>query len=80
MKSKFLSLNLKDFYKSIQVAITTSIIPSVMVIIESGRMPLLGELKQIGLVGLAAWVGYLLKNVFTNSKDEFLADERVNNN
>jgi hypothetical protein len=80
MKSKYFSLNLKDFFKSIQVAITTSIIPSVMVIIEQGRLPLLNELKEIGFVGLAAWLGYLLKNFFTNSKDEFLTNEQPNNN
>lgn len=76
MKSKFLNLDLKDFFKSFQVAITTSIIPSIMVIIDSGRLPLLSEMKQIGVLGLAAWLGYLLKNLFTNSTDQFLKNER----
>ena len=76
MKSKFLSLNWHDIKKSVYVVITTSVLPAILVILDSGRFPSFDEWRTFGLLLASSWCGYLLKNVFTNSEDKFLTNEK----
>ena len=73
--SKLFRLNKKDLIKSIQLIIISSVIPSIGVILDSGRLPSLSEFRNILLVGFVAWTAYIVKNFLTNSKDEFLTNE-----
>lgn len=75
MKSDFLKLNAKDFFRGLLVAVLTASLIGLQPIIDRGALPTLGELKAIGIVGLSAGVAYLVKNLVTNSKDEMLKDE-----
>lgn len=74
-KSKIFGLNLHDLKKSFQIVLISSAIPSLVVILNDGRLPLLEDIKTIGLISLGAWISYITKNFLTNSKDEFLKDE-----
>lgn len=74
-KSKIFGINLHDLKKSIQIVIISSAIPALVVILNEGRLPLLEDIKTIGLISLGAWVSYITKNFLTNSKDEFLKNE-----
>lgn len=76
--SKLFKLNKKDLIKSVYIVIISSIIPSVGLIFDSGRLPSLSELRDILLVGFVAWCAYIIKNFLTNSKDEFLTNESGN--
>lgn len=76
MKSKFLSLNWHDVKKSIHVVLTTSVIPAILVVLDGGRFPTLGEWRTFALLLASSWCGYLLKNIFTNSEDKFLTEEK----
>lgn len=74
-KSKIFGLNLHDLKKSLQIVLISSAIPALVVILNEGRLPLLEDIKTIGLISLGAWISYITKNFLTNSKDEFLKDE-----
>lgn len=75
MRSKFLALNLKDFFKGLIVAILTAVITFVYSALEAGTLFEAGVLKKIGLIALATLLSYLLKNLFTNSQGEVLTVE-----
>lgn len=75
-KSKFLSLNKKDIVKSLQVVLISTALPSLIVVLNEGRLPNANDLEMIGFVTLGAWVSYVVKNWLTNSNDEFLKHEQ----
>jgi hypothetical protein len=68
MKSTFLSLTTRDFIKG---AIMAAIVPALTIIQQSVTA---GELvfnwKSIAIAAIAGFVGYLLKNLFTDSTKE----------
>ena len=74
--AKFLSVNLKDIAKGFITAFTTAFITALYQLISTGHLPTPVEWKTTGLVGLVAGLGYLLKNVFTNSEDKFMKPEK----
>jgi hypothetical protein len=69
-KSAFLSLDAKDAVKGFVVAALTSIGMAIVPVLQAGGLPTLAQLKVAGIAGLAAGISYLVKNLFTNSKDE----------
>lgn len=73
--SKFLSLNWKDFFKGLLVAIFTAIITYLYEAIQAENFFTVDTLKKSGMVALAALLGYLVKNLFTNSNSETLTKE-----
>ena len=79
MKSKFLTINKRDLVKSIQVAFVSTFIPTLVVVLNEGRLPLSEDWKMISLVTLGAWVSYIAKNWLTNSDDKFLTHENDTN-
>jgi hypothetical protein len=73
--SSFLSLNTKDFLKGLGITIGGSIIASAIAILNTGRLPNLIELKAIAISSISVGVAYILKNLFTNSSNEFAKKE-----
>lgn len=68
--SEFLNLNGKDLFKGLIVAVIMAVLGSLQTIIADGSFPTADEWITIGKMAGSAIVSYLLKNLFTNSKDE----------
>ena len=73
--STFLSIKWKDVLKGFITAVITAILMAIYPLLQGGGTITLDQLKASGLIGLTAGVGYLIKNVFTNSNDQFLKKE-----
>lgn len=71
MKSKFFSLSLRDFIKGMIVAILTAAYTYVQSVIITGFF----DWKILLFSTVAGFLGYLTKNLFTNSKDQILKNE-----
>lgn len=65
--SNFFNLNLVDLAKGFIVAGLTVILTGLYEALSAGAFPSLAQLAQIGSLGLAAGIAYLIKNLFTNS-------------
>ena len=74
--SPFLSIHVKDLIKGIIVAVLSATLTGVYDIIASGTMPTASQWKTIGIAGLTAGVGYVIKNWLTNSTDQFAKGEQ----
>lgn len=75
-KSGFLKLETKDWLRGFGMAVGTAILTAVYTSLQSGSLPTVEELSQLGVVGLTAGVAYILKNLGTNSDDKFLKSEK----
>lgn len=76
--SPFGKLDQKDFIKSLVVAVLVAVLAFVQNILENKGLDLnLQDLQQVGQVALTALVGYLAKNLLSNSKDQFGKKESV---
>lgn len=73
MKSGFLSLNTKDFIKGLLLSVLTSVITIVYTSVQNGN--LVFDKKTIMTTALTTALGYIMKNLLTNSKDKFLTPE-----
>ena len=73
--SNFLSLNWDDFLNGAVVAIITGVLATLATLLESGSLFDKGSLIIIGTAALSAFVAYIAKNLFTNSKRQFLKTE-----
>ncbi len=73
--SDFLKLNSKDLLKGMIVAMLAVVCASLSVILDAGTLPTTEEWFSIAKVAGTAAVSYLLKNLFTNSKDEAFKGE-----
>ena len=74
--SPFLKLTTADFWSGLIIAIISSIVAGVLAIVKLGRLPTGGEWITIGITALSAMLAYLVKNILSNSKGEFLKPER----
>lgn len=71
-KSKFLTIGTTDAVKSLIVAALTGGITVLITMLNAGIFPTnKNDWTKIGITTLSAGLGYLLKNIFTNSKDQF---------
>jgi hypothetical protein len=68
--SKFLSLNTRDYIKSVVVSALTAVVAGVLPIVQSGKLPDAGDVRTLCFSAISAGLAYLLKNLMTNSKDE----------
>lgn len=73
MKSGFLNLNTKDFIKGLLLSVFTSVISIVYTSVQMGN--LVFDKKAILTTALTTALGYIMKNLLTNSNDKFLAPE-----
>lgn len=78
MNSKLFKLNKFDFIKGALLAALTSILTYVYTLVESGS--LLIDWNLILKIGLLSFIGYLVKNVFTNKEGKPLTKEVKNAN
>lgn len=72
MKSKFLSLDLKDALNGFIVAFLSASLTGIISTLDSGVLPQLPEIKTAAVVGLTAGLSYLLKNLVSNSQGQIL--------
>lgn len=76
METEFGKLSWKDFGKGLITSIISSILTGVYTSIQSGALPTtLPEFQPMLMTGTMAGIGYLIKNLATNSNDEFLKKE-----
>lgn len=76
MKSNFLNLNLPDYVKGFILAIITALITGVYNALNNGGIEFTWIFfKPIVFTAVGAGLAYLIKNVFTNSNDQFLKKE-----
>jgi hypothetical protein len=69
-------LNSSDILKGCVVAALSSILNAVVMILGTGALPTLENLRTQAIVGLSAGMAYLVKNLLTNSKDQLLRGEK----
>ena len=71
-KSLFLKLNQSDFLKSGIVVVIVAVLAFFQTLLESKGLSITGaDLSQMVQIALTAGVGYLAKNLLSNSSDEF---------
>ena len=78
MKSKFLTLKKTDFWKGLIVALLTAFFSSVVVVFQNGiDFKTLNWFPGVSST-VIAFCSYILKNLFTNSNDQFLKPDNKN--
>jgi len=70
MKSSIFTLNKLDFVKGLVIAVLTSIITIIYDTVQLGSLTF--DWKAITTAAASAALAYILKNLLTNSNDEFL--------
>lgn len=66
----------RDIIKGFITSILASVLTAVMTMINSGNIPTdLASWKPTILAGVAAGIGYILKNFLSNSNDQFMKAE-----
>jgi len=75
MRSAFLALNWRDFFKGLVLAVLTAVIAWAYEAVQSGTLFSPGALKTVGMVAIGALLAYLIKNFFTNTAGEILTKE-----
>ena len=71
--STFLNLNIEDLAKGLILTVLTSVITIIYNTVSTGSLTF--DWKAIGLTALTSGLAYLMKNLLTNSKGEFLGKE-----
>jgi hypothetical protein len=74
MNSSFLNIDLKDLGKGLIVAVLTSVLTIVYNTVESGSLTF--DWKLIATTAITTGLGYLLKNLLTNSQGETFKSEK----
>jgi len=70
MNSSIFTLDNKDFIKGLLVAVLSAVITILYNTIETGSLNF--DWKAIGTMALTSALGYILKNLLTNSNGQFL--------
>lgn len=74
-QSIFGKINWRDILKGFITAFITAALTMVMQLLDSGHLPDISHLKAAGAIGLIAGLSYVVKNLLTNSDDQFLKPE-----
>lgn len=72
--STFLNLNVQDLVKGLIVTMLTSVLTIAYKTVSAGSLTF--DWQAIGLTALTSGLAYLMKNLLTNSKGEFLGKEK----
>ena len=75
MKNKLYQLGTNDLIKGFIVAVLTVVLTGALTSLQAGVLPDLATVKTLIVTGLGAGVAYILKNLLTNSEDQFLKKE-----
>jgi hypothetical protein len=77
MKSKFLTLDWKDFSRGLLIAFLTAVLTGVINMLDAGAVFTWVTIKPVIIAGISAALSYLLKCLATNSQDQLLKREPV---
>lgn len=66
IQSKIFTLNAWDLLKGLIVAVLSAFLTALYELLEAGTWPI--EIQHLGVAALTAWVGYLIKQLFTGTK------------
>lgn len=75
MRSDFLHLNSRDFYKGLIVIILCTFITGIYQVIANGGVLNWVTLKPVVIAAAGAGISYLTKNLLTNSQGDFMKVE-----
>ncbi|HPT11680.1 MAG TPA: hypothetical protein PLP69_03575 [Bacteroidales bacterium] len=75
MKSKFLTLDWKDFSRGLLIAFLTAVLTGVINILDTGAVFTWVTMKPVLIAGVSAALSYLLKCLATNSQDQMFKRE-----
>ena len=75
MKSKFLTLDLKDFLRGLLVAFLTAVISGIIELLDTGAVFTWLTIKPVLIAGVSGALAYLLKCLMTNSQDQMFKRE-----
>lgn len=73
MNSSIFTLNKADFIKGLIIAVLTSVLTILYNTVQTGSLTF--DWKAIATAASSAALAYILKNLLTNSNDEFLKAE-----
>jgi hypothetical protein len=73
MMSPFFSLNTRDYLRGLIVSVFTAVVTIMYQSVQAGNFVF--DIKAIAQTALAAALGYIVKNLVTNSRDEFMKKE-----
>lgn len=74
-RSNFLSVNATDFIKGLIMVMITSIVTGFYQLLTQGTILTWETIKPVLIAGVAAGLGYLIKNFLTNSQGEVFRTE-----
>lgn len=74
MNSTFLNINLNDLAKGLIIAVLTSVLTIIYSTVEAGSLAF--DWKLIATTALTSALGYLLKNLLTNSEGQYFKKEK----
>ena len=77
MKSKFLTLDWKDFSRGLLIAFLTAVISGIIGLLDTGAVFTWATLKPVLIAGISAALSYLLKCLMTNSQDQLFKREPI---
>lgn len=75
MKSKFMTLNWRDFLIGLLIAFLTAVLTGVITILDNGAVFTWLTVKPVLIAGLSAGLSYIVKCLATNSKDQMFRGE-----
>jgi hypothetical protein len=75
MKSKFFTLDWKDFSRGLLIAFLTAVISGVIELLDTGAIFTWLTMKPVLIAGISAALSYLLKCLVTNSQDQMFKRE-----
>ena len=75
MKSKFLTLDLKDLSRGLLIAFLTAVLTGVINILDTGAIFTWLTIKPVLIAGISAALSYFLKCLATNSQDQMFKRE-----
>lgn len=74
MNSSIFTLNKADFLKGLIIAVLTAVITVAYNTVQTGTLSF--DWKAISTAAASAALAYIMKNLLTNSDDEFLKKEK----
>lgn len=74
MNSPFLNINLNDLGKGLILAVLTSVLTVIYTTVQAGSLSF--DWNLIATTALTSALGYLLKNLLTNSKGQTFQKEK----
>lgn len=75
IKAKLFSVHTRDLVKGLIIATITAVLTFIINELQIGTALDATLYKRVGTTAAIAFLSYILKNFFTNSKDEFATPE-----